>query len=91
MIHFTYFVLFFFFFKISEVEADGGLLVQLFTYATEKGYRLNEEVKYTITVADVLRVIEPPILKHISKRQGWVIFKDKELNASSESYSDFSI
>ena len=60
-------------------------------YTTDKGYRLNEEVMYTITVTDVLRVIEPPILKHISKRRGWVIFKDKELNVSSESYSDFSI
>ena len=79
------------FFKISEVETDGSLLVQLFTYTTDKGYRLNEEVIYTITVADVLRVIEPPILKHISKRRVWVIFKDKELNVSSESYSDFSI
>ena len=68
MIHFTYFVSFFFFFKILEVKTDGSLLVQFFTYTTDKGYRLNEEVKYTITVADVLRVIEPPILKHISKR-----------------------
>ena len=91
MIHFTYFVSFFFFFKISEVKTDGSLFVQFFMYTTDKGYRLNEEVKYTITVADVLRVIELPILKHISKRRGWVIFKDKELNVSSESYSDFSI
>ena len=46
---------------------------------------------YTINVDDVVREIEPPILKQISKRRGWVIFKDKELNVLSESYSDFSI
>ena len=50
------------------METDGSLLVKFFTYTTDKGYRLNEEVMYTINVADVVREIEPPILKQISKR-----------------------
>ena len=73
------------------METDGSLLVKFFTYTIDKGYWLNEEVMYTINVDDVVREIEPPILKQISKRRGWVIFKDKELNVLSESYSDFSI
>ena len=73
------------------MEDDGTLSVKFFRYTADKGYRLNEELEYSITVDDVARVIEPPVIKQISKRRGWVIFKDQGLNVSSESYSDFSI
>ena len=85
----SYFVLFYF--KISKVETDGTLGVNFFFYVTDKGYRLNEDLEYNILLDDVLRIIEPPVIKHVSKRQGWVVFKDKDLNVSAESYSDFSI
>ena len=90
MIHFTYFVSFFFWFKISKVETDGLLSVKFFSYVSDKGYRINN-LEYSISVTDVVRIIEPPVIKHVSKRRGWVLFKDGDLNVSSESYSDFSI
>ena len=84
----SYFV--FFFLKISKVESDGTLCVKFFGYVSDKGYRMND-LEYTISTDDVVRVIDPPVIKHVSKRRGWVLFRDRDLNVSSESYSDFSI
>ena len=69
---------------------DGSLSVNFFSSVSDKGYRINE-LEYNILAMDVMRITDPPIIKHVSKRHGWVLFKDKDLNISSESYSDFSI
>ena len=71
------------------METDGSLSVNFFSFVSDKGYWINE-LEYNILAMDVMRIIDPPIIKHVSKRRGWVLFKDKDLNVSSESYSDFS-
>ena len=80
---------FFFFLKITSVEDDGSIGVKFFNYVREKGYRMSD-LEYTISRTDVAKVIQPPVIRHISKSRGWVIFKE-DLNVSTESYSDFSI
>ena len=47
-------------------------------------------IKYSIKYEDVVKKLESPVIKHVSKWQGWVLFKG-ELNVSLESYSDFSL
>ena len=79
-----------FFLKIRTVEEDGGIVVTFFTYVSDKGFRMND-LEYTITTQDVVRKIEPPVIKQVSKRRGWVLFKETDLNVSCDSYTDFSI
>ena len=80
---------FVFLLKISSVEDDESMLVKVFHKTLDKGFVMIN-LEYTITRKDVQKKIPPPVIRHISKSCGWVIFKDN-LNVSSDSYSDFSI
>ena len=69
---------------------DDGILVKFFNYVHHKGFRMSD-LEYSISRSDVVKVIQPPVIRHISKSRGWVIFREDFLNVSTESYSDFSI
>ena len=69
---------------------DACLLVKFFKHVKDKGFQLSP-FEFEIDVKDVLRKIQPPVIKHVSKRRGWCLFRDTDLNVSDESYSDFSI
>ena len=75
--------------KISSVEDDESMVVKFFHKTHDKGFVMID-LEYTICRKDVQKKIQPPVIRHISKSRGWVIFKD-DLNVSSDSYSDFSI
>ena len=79
----------FFLLKISSVEDDESIVVKFFHNTRDKGFVMID-LEYTIARKDVQKKIQPPVIRHISKSRGWVIFKE-DLNVSSESYSDFSI
>ena len=64
--------------------------MKFFKYIKDKGFEM-ADIEYEIDRNDVLRKIHPPVIKHISKRRGWCLFRENDLNVSEESYSDFSI
>ena len=79
----------FFILKINSVEDDKSMVVKFFHNTHDKGFVMID-LEYTIARKDVQKKIQPPVIQHISKSRGWVIFKE-DLNVSSESYSDFLI
>ena len=55
------------------MEPD-GILVKFFSYVLDKAYWMND-LEYTINEVDIDRKIDPPVIKHVSKMRGWVLFK----------------
>ena len=74
---------------VTGVE-DATLPVKIFKYVKDKGYDMSD-IEYEINIKDVLKKIDAPFIRNISKWRGWMQFNEKDLNVSEESYSDFSI